>query len=137
MSDWQPRLLVLTCPYCGGVPAELAGAQRIAYPASTRVLPVPCTGSIEVRDLLQALEQGADGVLVVACPEGNCHHLNGNLRAARRLAQARGLLSQAGLAPERLALERLGVGHGRAFADAVGAMAERLKKIGPVGKGAP
>ncbi len=137
MSEWQPELIVLTCAYCGGVPVELAGAQRIAYPAAARVLPVPCTGSIEVRDLLQALEQGADGVLVVACPEGNCHHLNGNLRAAKRLAQARSLLSQAGLAPERLALERLGVGHGQAFAEAVGAMAERLRKIGPVWKGAP
>ncbi len=128
MSRREPEITVLTCAYCGNVPVELAGLERIDYPAAIRVLPVPCTGTVGTRDLLKALEQGADGVLVVACPEGNCHHLNGNLRAARRLAQARALLQQAGLSPERLALEHLGVGHARAFADAVRAMAERIRK---------
>jgi coenzyme F420-reducing hydrogenase delta subunit len=130
----EPEITVLTCAYCGNVPVELAGLQRIAYPAAVRVLPVPCTGSVGIGDLLKALEQGADGVLLVACPEGNCHHLNGNLRAARRLKQARVLLQQAGLAPERLALEHLGVGQAQAFADAVSAMAERIRKCGPSGK---
>jgi len=134
MSDWEPEITVLTCAYCGNVPVEMAGLQRIPYPAAVRVLPVPCTGTVGTRHLLQALEGGADGVLLVACPEGNCHHLNGNLRAARRVAQARTLLEQAGLAPERLALVQLGVGHGQAFADAVSAMTERIKEIGPARK---
>lgn len=128
MSQRQPEVTVLTCSFCGNLPVEMAGLQRIAYPASVRVLPVPCTGTIGVQALLQELERGADAVLVVACPEGNCHHLNGNLRAARRLAQARALLQQAGLAPERLALVHLGVGHGQAFADAVSALADSIKE---------
>src|SRR4030042_931645 len=118
----------LTCRYCGGVPVEMAGLRRLQYPAGVKVLSVPCTGTVAPLHLLKALEQGADGVLVVACPEGNCHHLNGNLRAAKRLAQARGLLQQAGLAPERLALVNLGVGHGQAFADAVSALADSIKE---------
>ncbi len=128
MSAREPEITVLTCAYCGNVPVELAGSQRLDYPATVRVLPVPCTGTVGIGDLLQALERGADGVLLLACPEGNCHHLNGNLRAARRLNRARGLLREAGLNPERLALEHLGVGHARAFADAVKAMAERIGK---------
>ena len=134
MTEWEPDITVLTCAYCGNVPVEMAGLQRIAYPAAVKVLPVPCTGTVGTQTLLRALEQGADGVLLVACPEGNCHHLNGNLRAARRLAQARELLAQAGLAPERLALVHLGVGHGQAFADAVSAMTERIKQVGPARK---
>ena len=130
-------ITVLTCAYCGNVPVELAGTQAIPYPAAVRVLPVPCTGSVGTIDLLRALERGADGVLLVACPEGNCHHLNGNLRAARRVAQARELLRQAGLAPERLALEHLGVGHAQAFVDALKAMAERIGKIGAARKETP
>ena len=43
-------------------------------------------------------------------------------------AQARGMLQQAGLAPERLALVNLGVGHGQAFADAVSALADSIKE---------
>ena len=134
MSDWEPEITVLTCSYCGNVPVEMAGLQRIAYPAAVKVLQVPCTGTIGTQTLLQALEQGADGVLLVACPEGNCHHLNGNLRAEKRLAQARALLQEAGLEPDRLRFVRLGVGHGQAFADAVGEMTARVRQIGPAPK---
>jgi len=134
MPEWQPEITVLTCSYCGNVPVEMAGLQRIPYPAEVKVLPVPCTGTVGTLHLLKALEQGADGVLVVACPEGNCHHLNGNLRAEKRLARARALLQEAGLAPDRLQLVRLGVGQGQAFADAVSRMTARIREVGPARK---
>ena len=134
MPEWQPEITVLTCSYCGNVPVEMAGLQRIPYPAEVKVLPVPCTGTVGTLHLLKALEQGADGVLVVACPEGNCHHLNGNLRAEKHLARARALLQEAGLAPDRLQLVRLGVGQGQAFADAVNRMTARIREVGPARK---
>jgi len=131
MPEWQPEITVLTCMYCGNVPVEMAGLQQIPYLAAVKVLPVPCTGTVDTLHLLKALEQGADGVLLVACPEGNCHHLNGNLRARQRLAHARGLLSQAGLEPDRLRLVLLGVGQGRAFGEAVSEMTARVRELGP------
>lgn len=131
MSEWQPGITVLACSYCGSVPVEMAGLQQVPYPASVKVLPVACTGTIGTLHLLAALEQGADGVLVVACPEGNCHHLTGNARAEKRVAQARSILAEAGLEPERLRLVRLGIGQGRAFAEAVTVMTEAVRGLGP------
>jgi coenzyme F420-reducing hydrogenase delta subunit len=136
MGEWQPGITVLACSYCGGVPVEMAGLQQVPCPASVKVLPVACTGTIGTLHLLSALEQGADGVLVVACPEGNCHHLTGNVRAERRVAQARAILVEAGLAPERLRLIRLGIGHGKAFAQALADMAETVQALGPAGAAA-
>lgn len=131
MGEWQPGITVLACSYCGGVPVEMAGLQQVPCPATVKVVPVACTGTIGTLHLLAALEQGADGVLVVACPEGNCHHLTGNVRAERRVAQARAILAEAGLAPERLRLARLGIGHGRAFAQALAEMTEAVRALGP------
>lgn len=132
MSEWQPGITVLACSYCGSVPVEMAGLQQVPWPASVKVLPVACAGTIGTLHLLAALEQGADGVLVVACPEGNCHHLTGTERAGKRVAQARSILVEAGLEPDRLRLVRLGIGQGRAFAEAVTAMTETVRALGPV-----
>lgn len=131
MDNWKPEITVLTCQYCGNIPVEMAGAQRIAYPATVKVDVLPCTGRIDLLYLVKALEQGADGVLVVACPEGNCHHLTGNDRAAARVAIAQKLVREAGLEGERVQFARLGIGHGQAFADLVKTMTSTIEGLGP------
>ena len=131
MSEWKPEITMLSCQYCGNVPVEMAGLQRISYPATIKVQTVPCTGRIDALHLLKALEEGADGILVVACPEGNCHHLTGNERAAKRLTYARGLLREAGMEAERLRLVNLGIGQGQAFAELISEMSAEIEKLGP------
>ena len=119
MSGPRPGITVLACRYCGGVPAEMAGVRRTGYPATVKVVDVPCTGTVAPLHLLAALEQGADGVMVVACPSGGCHHLDGERRADRRVEYARAALAEAGLDPGRLRLVHLGIGNAAAFAEAV------------------
>ena len=131
METWKPEITVLTCQYCGNVPVEMAGAQRITYPATVKVETLPCTGRIDLLYLVKALEHGADGVLVVACPEGNCHHLTGNDRAAARVAIAQKLVRETGMEGERIQFARLGIGQGQAFADLVTAMTASITTLGP------
>ena len=131
MSEWKPEITVLTCQYCGNVPVEMAGTQRIPYPATVKVETVPCTGRIDLLHLLKALEGGADGVLVVACPEGSCHHLTGNERAAARMAHAQDLVGETGMAAERLRFVQLGIGQGRTFAEIVTTMTTDVEALGP------
>jgi len=130
MRDHRPELTVLACRYCGGVPAELAGIRGLGYPATVKVVDVPCTGALAPLQLLSAFEQGADGVLVVACPSGGCHHLDGERRADRRVAYARTALADAGLDPDRLRVVHLGIGQAEAFADAVRGMCAALAERG-------
>jgi F420-non-reducing hydrogenase iron-sulfur subunit len=135
MTDRRPGLTILACQYCGGVPVEMAGIRRLGYPASVKVIDVPCTGTIEARHLLAAFEQGADGVLVAACPSGGCHHLDGERRADRRVEAARAALAEAGLDPERLRVVHLGIGHAGAFAEAVREMCASLAPNGTTSAG--
>ena len=53
--------------------------------------------------LLRAFEKGVDGVYVVGCLEGACQFNSGNLRARKRVEQAKGILEKVGLGGDRSA----------------------------------
>lgn len=67
---------------------------------------LPCSSKMEPSYPLKILADGADGVLVVACPEGHCRFMVGNVRAEKRINYVRALLDKAGMGAGRLTLER-------------------------------
>ncbi len=93
-DGFEPDITVFMCIYCAYMAADTAGALRIKYPANVKLVKLPCTGKTDVRYLMEAFEQGADGVCVVGCPIGNCHHVHGNERGHRRVEYLKELLDQ-------------------------------------------
>lgn len=69
-----------------------------------QVREMPCSGKMDAQYLFHALEAGADGICVVACPKGECRLAQGNYRAEIRIQTVRRLLSEIGLEPERAEL---------------------------------
>ena len=92
---------------------------------------VPCTGRVEELMILKAFENGADGVMVVGCLEGDCHYQVGNIRARRRVERVAGMLDEAGIGGERVRMYNLSAGEGAKFARFAGEMYEHIKKLGP------
>lgn len=129
--DFSPEITLFTCIYCGYMAADTAGALRQNYPSHVKIVRLPCTGKTDVQYLLDAFEQGADGVMIVACSLGNCHHERGNERATARVQHTRELLEAIGLEPERLAIHYVSGGMGATFAENIRTMTERLKELGP------
>jgi len=84
-----------------------------------------------VRYILEAFEQGADGVYIVACPIGNCHHVRGNERGLARINRAKNILTAIGIEPERLDIFFLSGSQGHGFAIAAQTMYDRIMEIGP------
>lgn len=72
------------------------------WPFPVTEIVVPCAGRLQPEHFLKVFEDGADAVGVVCCEEGNCHHLEGNRRCARRLDHVDGMLKQIGLGGGRL-----------------------------------
>ncbi|MGD1997110.1 MAG: hydrogenase iron-sulfur subunit [Anaerolineae bacterium] len=130
-EDFIPEITAFTCIYCGYMAADTAGALRVKYPANVKLVRLPCTGKVDVRYILEAFEKGADGVYVVACPIGNCHHVHGNERAVARIEYARKLLGEIGVGGERLDMVFTSGGMGATFADVARSMTERIKELGP------
>jgi len=69
-----------------------------------KTISLPCSGKLELIYLLKAFESGADGVILVTCREGECRHLEGNLRAQKRTGAIQELLHEMGLDKERMRL---------------------------------
>jgi len=133
MSDngFEPEITAFMCIYCGYMAADTAGSLRMSYPSNIKLIRLPCTGKTDPRYILQAFEDGADGVYVVACPMGNCHHVRGNERGNERVKWTKKLLDDIGLCGERLEMYFMSGGQGRAFAEAAKEMTERIRKLGP------
>lgn len=130
-NGFEPNLTAFTCIYCGSMAADTAGALRLTYPANVKLFRFPCTGKVDVEYILKAFEEGADGVYVVACPIGNCHHVHGNVRATKRLDYARHLLEEIGLEGDRLGIFYMSGSQAHGFATAAIQMTERIRKLGP------
>ena len=58
---------------------------------------LPCSGKVDIPYLIKAIETGADGVLLITCKIGECHYVQGNLRAQKRIKAIDSLLEETGL----------------------------------------
>ncbi len=131
IQPFEPEITAFYCIYCGYMAADTAGALEIQYPANVKFVRMPCTGKTDVRYLLEAFEQGADGVYIVACPIGNCHHVRGNERGWARLNRAKKILDEIGVGGERLDIFFMSGSQALAFANAARTMTERIRELGP------
>jgi F420-non-reducing hydrogenase iron-sulfur subunit len=104
---------------------------RLSYPTNVRIIKVPCTGRVAIIHLMKALENGADGVFVAGCLEGDCHYQAGNLRAKKRVAYVRRILESIGVEPDRVAMYNLSAGMGPRFAEIAREMTEKIRELGP------
>jgi coenzyme F420-reducing hydrogenase delta subunit len=130
-NGFTPEITAFTCSYCGYMAADTAGALRLEYPANVKLIRLPCTGKMDVQYLLDAFEQGADLVYVVACSLGNCHHVHGNERGQARVERTKRILAEIGLEPERLEMFFVSGGMGATFAEIAKQMTERARSLGP------
>lgn len=130
-SHFEPEITVFMCIYCAYMSADTAGTLRIKYPATVKLVKLPCTGKTDRRYLLEAFEQGADGVCVIGCSIGNCHHVRGNERGWARVKYTKHMLDEIGLNGERLEMYFVSGGMGMTFARAIQEMTERVQALGP------
>lgn len=100
----EVRAAIFACRWCALVGADRAGRERLALPASFRVIPVECAASVEPDLVLRALADGLDGVAVLGCHLGGCRHNGANRPARLRLLLLQDLLDAVGLDRRRLLL---------------------------------
>ena len=98
---------------------ETAGLDREPYPASLKLVRLPCLGRVNTGMVLRALEMGAAGVLLLGCPAESCRHGTGARQAGSVLNEARQVLSLLGFHPDRVGYIELPAGAGAVFVSRV------------------
>ena len=104
---------------------------RLKYSANIKIIQLPCTGRVDIIHLLNAFEDGADGVYVAGCLEGECHYIAGNLKARRKVEYVQRILKELGIEPERMQMYNLSSAQGARFAEIANEMAEKIAALGP------
>ena len=130
-NNFEPVIVGLCCNWCSYAGADLAGVSRIQYPPNIRIVRVMCSGMIHPNIVINALTKGADGVLICGCHPGDCHYLEGNLKAEARADAIKLMLQDFGIEEERFRLEWVSASEGGRFAQVVTEMTEEIKQLGP------
>ena len=52
------QILAYCCHYCAYAAADLAGVLRLRYPAEAKLMELPCTGRLDLLEVLHAFEAG-------------------------------------------------------------------------------
>ena len=58
------QIVAYCCEHCAYAAADLAGSLRMQYPPTIKIVQLPCTGKLDTIMVLQAIENGIDGVMV-------------------------------------------------------------------------
>lgn len=134
MIESQPKILAFLCNWCSYAGADLAGVSRIQYPSTIRVIRTMCSGRVDPLFVIQALQDGFDGVLVGGCHIGDCHYQDGNRYTQQRMDMLAHLLDIAGVGRDRLHLRWASAAEAQQFADYVTEVTEAITHAGPFDK---
>ena len=128
---WSPKILAFLCNWCSYAGADLAGTSRMQYPPNVRVIRIMCSGALDPVYVVRALMEGADGVLIGGCHPGDCHYINGNYKARRRVAMLKTILEELGLEKDRFWLRWISASEGQRFAHTIQEIVDTVQSLGP------
>ncbi len=133
-TQYEPKIVAFLCKWCSSAGSDLAGVSRIQYPAHATPITVMCSGSVSPQYILSAFNKGADGVLVSGCHIGDCHYMEGNYLARRKLYLINEMLQFIGVEPTRFRMSWVSAAEGAKFANIVKDFVEDLRPLGPQDK---
>ncbi len=130
-ATFEPKIVAYVCNWCTYLGADLAGTNRLEYPANVRIIRLPCTGRIDFNLIVKAFEVGADSVLVSGCHPGDCHYTAGNYHARRRWTLFRPLLEVFGFDMRRIHFTWISAAEGKKFQHVISELTEQTRALGP------
>ncbi len=132
MSEFEPNIVAFLCNWCSYAGADLTGTTRTHYPPTVKVIRVMCTGRVNPLFVAQALQKGADGVLISGCHPGECHYMKGNFLARRRFMIMKNLLEFMGIDPRRIRMSWVSASEGKKFAEVISEVTRDIAALGPL-----
>jgi coenzyme F420-reducing hydrogenase delta subunit len=131
-DEFEPNIIAFLCNWCSYAGADLAGTSRIQYPPNVKIIRVMCSGRVNPMFVVNALQQGADGVLIGGCHPGDCHYVQGNYFARRRMTVLKKLLEYLGIDERRVRMTWVSAAEGQKFADVIKEVTDDIREIGPM-----
>ncbi|AFZ74002.1 hydrogenase iron-sulfur subunit [Natronobacterium gregoryi] len=134
-EEWTPLVVAFLCNWCSYEGAQTAGGARKTVPANVFPVRVMCSGRVDYDLVAKTLTDGADGILVLGCHEGDCHYKTGNYLTRKRHALFTAVLQGLGVHEDRVRLDWVSADEGERYATVTREMAARVRELGPLADG--
>ena len=128
METYKPRIVCFSCNFGWGYLSD----ESAIGSAVLNWIPVVCSGKIDTDHILKAFRAGADGVLILGCPEGHCHFQDGNYQTRKKVFLIHKVLDAFGIDPARLVMELDIDPEGRKIPQLIDRMRHDIAPLGPV-----
>ncbi len=130
MSATPMKIALFQCRWCLYSPEDQAWVDN-DLPENIHLVKVPCTGRIDPLFILNAVQGGADGVMISGCLPEKCHFKEGNLAARRQLAEFSQFLDYIGYAQDRVRFVWLDLQDRGCIQQELTAFERALEALGP------
>jgi F420-non-reducing hydrogenase iron-sulfur subunit len=131
-EEFEPRIMIFICDWASRKGVSLDEVKKFERSSNVRASKFPCIGAVDPVLIFEAFLNGADGVLVVGCAEGDCDHKESNLNVMPRIEYAKMGLQDMGLEPERLKVDLIKLLEGRdKFSRTLKEAIETIRTLGP------
>ena len=124
-----PQIVAFCCRNSAFEAGLMAKTFDMPIPDGLKMIKVPCAGKIDLDYILTAFVEGADGVLVLTCHNGNCKSEQGNTFAEWRVNDAHRMLEESGFGKERLQFATLASNTGSRFSAIVCDMEKTINNL--------
>jgi F420-non-reducing hydrogenase iron-sulfur subunit len=127
MGKFDPKLVCFSCKFGWGYLNDNGYEKEIEH-----LVPVMCSGKVNASHIVDAFKKGADGVIILGCPDNECHFQNGNFQARKRVLLLKKTLADFGIEPSRLKIVLDMDPEGSRIPAAIDGMKAELKDLGPL-----
>jgi F420-non-reducing hydrogenase iron-sulfur subunit len=127
MAEFTPTLVCFSCKFGWGYLKGNGYETQIK-----NLIPVTCSGKVDTTHIIDAFKKGADGVLILGCPDKECHFQTGNYQARKRILLLRKTLKEFGIEPGRLKIALSIDPEGARIPVVIEEMKEEIKSLGPL-----
>ena len=124
MSNYTPKIVVYACNW---------STAEVEPKPNVHLINTMCSGRVEPSFIIEAFSRGADGVMIMACPPGDCHYISGNLKTQRMVMLLKTMLPQLGIDPKRLNLVWLSASDSQKVGARVAEFSGTVAVLGPLG----
>jgi F420-non-reducing hydrogenase iron-sulfur subunit len=127
MKEFTPKLVCFSCKFGWGYLNGNGYAKKLK-----NLIPVACSGKVDATHIIDAFKEGADGVLILGCPDKECHFQTGNYQARKRVLLLRKTLKEFGIEPGRLKIALSLDPEGTKIPVFIEEMKKEIESLGPL-----
>ena len=88
----DPKIIGYVCKNCASYSLDLSNLLDNFQHLHVSTIPISCAGSLSPLNILKPLALGADGVIILKCPQESCHFIDGSIKSDKMITFSKDLL---------------------------------------------